>query len=184
MLSGQNMKDYKEYVMNFKQNWELYKLEENTPLTNSSFRIDSSRHQEQPQEAECSNFITTEEPFETKVSAYKRPCDFVTECSQSKKLFKIEYEESNYYFSNFDKLGDFEGIDLNEILQINNIKEDIEKEVTLLSQECFLKNESVLDDDYKFHEHFQNYNKGFCDDRFYHALLEDNDLFHCLQYVQ
>ncbi len=188
ILSRQSMEDYKEYVLNFKHNWELYKFQENS--TSSNLNIDSDVNhtsRQQQQEADYSNFIAIEAP----ISASKRHCDAV-ECEKPKRV-KLEYEELSSDFSGYSELADFEGVDLNEILQISNIKENIEKELNLMSicpsfnaeirkeKAVFFNGGFNINDSCQFYENYYNNDSGYEDEQLYQALIEDNDLFESLQ---
>jgi len=178
------MEDYKEYVLNFKHNWELYKFQENS--TSSNLNIDSdvkNTSRQQQQEADYSNFIAIEAPM----SASKRHCDAI-ECEKPKRV-KLEYEELSSDFCGYNELADFEGVDLNKILQISNIKENIEKELNLMST-AEIRNEkavffngsfNIINDSCQFYENFYNNDSGYEDEQLYQALIEDNDLFESLQ---
>lgn len=53
------MLDYKEYVMNFKRDWEVYKFQENA--TSSSLNIDTENSINVKPDNDYSNFIAIEE---------------------------------------------------------------------------------------------------------------------------
>lgn len=228
VISTQNMRDYKEYVFNFKSNWDLYKHQENS--TSNSLNIDSfesSSSSSNSSQAEYSNFIAIEET-ELKRS-FEADEELESPCAKRTKIetiTQLDNEEYNHDFADYnqelsasqgeievyfgesidlqetnatskleepddssylcEELSYFDGIDLNEILEINSIREDIEKEIYSLenSEKNNKDDKLICNSNSPVYDNFYNsdgYDAG--DEHFYQALLEDNDLFQSLQHA-
>lgn len=187
VIDVQSMKDYKQYVLNFKRDWDLYKLQENPASKTlvTSGNTSDSECLSIKAENDFSNFISIEESSacsDTKPLAYKRTWDVrdfdeldsleesyyfkskrskvadfedksyefhttehnqnfsyikeeeVFDVSENKSIYDQSQNRSSMTYSE-DEISYFQGdelscFDLNEIIEINNIKEDIEKEIS------------------------------------------------------
>lgn len=113
--------------------------------------------------------------------------------------YQLNYQQTNFNtsdeigsFNMADEAAEISCFDLNEIIEINNIKEKIEKELYSLQDNSFIPDEIEHLKINKF-EPVQNYfnqndecnsffNQPQHDDQeLYESLLQDNDLFQCLQ---
>lgn len=235
VVSPQNMLDYKEYVMNFKRDWEVYKFQENA--TSSSLNIDTENSINVKPDNDYSNFIAIEETnalmssnTENFISNKRQHDTFEYDQRSIKRVRTLTGDSNepqvNYYQSSSspyneeplndvespvvtdefgnqgslssDEISYFGGIDLNEIFEINSIKEDIEKEMNLLlpsfkdeKKEFFLTdkeefNQTFCGSDEKNFEYANNENTGYIpsqynDEQLYKSLIDDYSLFQSLQ---
>lgn len=230
IIDSSSMQNYKQYVLNFKHNWSLYKFHESKTGQQSDTGIyqsegnDSINAAQARQDDEFSNFISidnstsrkrsqsglsesdaSETSYEFSNSPKRSRIELIEEKSVDIKLEKFpvteimasnvnSIDEMTYFNIKEEEEVNVSCFDLNEIIEINNIKEDIEKELCRLQDgpsEKFSKFENYekfdqINDTGPIMNYYNNQSNGFYmhqneDEQLYESLLQDSDLFQCLQ---